>query len=154
MLRLINDRLSRIACKSGSELALHTPSHVLLCFLWTACSLPGSFQLGRYAILPRSHDWRKLHWARSAWRSLPKKQQVLRPSRWNHGSDVPYIFQNYCMFKTSTDKTKEGTVLRTYIIQISFCQFQWFIVHKKKSSTWVSTFTKSKPWTGKPNSTP
>lgn len=24
-------------------------------------------------------------------------------------------------------------MLRTYIIQIGFCQFQWFIVHKKKN---------------------
>lgn len=41
------------------------------------------------------------------------------------------------MFKTSTKqqqqkKTRERTILRTYTIQISFCQFQWFTVHKKK----------------------
>lgn len=47
------------------------------------------------------------------------------------------FFKNYCMFKTSTKqqqqkKTRERTILRTYTIQISFCQFQWFTVHKKK----------------------
>lgn len=39
------------------------------------------------------------------------------------------------MFKTSTKqqkKERERTILRTYTIQISFCQFQWFTVHKKK----------------------
>lgn len=45
------------------------------------------------------------------------------------------FFKNYCMFKTSTKqqkKERERTILRTYTIQISFCQFQWFTVHKKK----------------------
>lgn len=40
------------------------------------------------------------------------------------------------MFKTSTKqqkKERERTILRTYTIQISFCQFQWFTVHKKKN---------------------
>lgn len=103
---------------------------MLLCFLWTACSLPGFFQLERYAILPRSHDWQKLHWAKSAWRSLPKiaGTSTIKVKSW---INIPYIFQNYCMFKSSTKKKKERerTILRTYIIQISFCQFQWFIVH-------------------------
>lgn len=36
------------------------------------------------------------------------------------------------MFKTSTKQKRDRTILRTYTIQISFCQFQWFIVHKKK----------------------
>lgn len=60
------------------------------------------------------------------------------------------------MFKTSTKqqqqkKTRERTTLRTYTIQISFCQFQWFTVHKKKkrkkkkSSKQVLTFTKFQP---------
>lgn len=50
------------------------------------------------------------------------------------------------MFKTSKRKKRERSILRTYIIQISFCQFQWFIVHKKKSSKQVFIdFTKFKP---------
>ena len=60
------------------------------------------------------------------------------------------------MFKTSTKQQKkkrerERTILRTYTIQISFCQFQWFTVHKKKkkerkkSSKQVLTFTKFQP---------
>lgn len=57
------------------------------------------------------------------------------------------------MFKTSTKqqkKERERTILRTYTIQISFCQFQWFTVHKKKrkkkkSSKQVLTFTKFQP---------
>lgn len=47
-----NDRLNKIACKkSGTELALHTPLKKWLCFMWTASSLPGFFQLERLAIL-------------------------------------------------------------------------------------------------------
>lgn len=65
--------------------------------------------------------------------------------------NIPYIFQNYCMFQTSTKKKKkrERTILRTSIIWISFCQFQWFIAHKKKRKknlqNKLSTFTKFKP---------
>lgn len=129
---------------------------MLLCFLWTACSLPGFFQLERYAILPRSHDWQKLHWAKSAWRSLPKiaGTSTIKVKSWIKYS--LHFFQNDCMFKTSTNKKqRERTILRTYIIQISFCQFQWFIVHTHKNpSKQVLTFTKFQPWTGKPNSTP
>lgn len=111
-------RLSKIACKSGTELALRTPSNMLLCFLWTACSLPGFFQLERYAILPRSHDWQKLHWAKSAWRPLPKiaGTSTIKVKSWIRYS--LHFFQNYCMFKasttTTTAKRRERTILRTY----------------------------------------
>lgn len=47
------------------------------------------------------------------------------------------------MFKTSTDKTKEGTILRTHIIQISFCQFSGLLFTNRNLQKRVSTFTES-----------
>lgn len=58
------------------------------------------------------------------------------------------------MFKTSTTKKKkqkkkkrERTILRTYIIQISFCQFQWLYCSQKKEKIFKTSidFHKIKP---------
>lgn len=103
---------------------------MLLCFLWTACSLPGFFQLERYAILPRFHDWQKLHWAKSAWRSLPKiaGTSTIKVKSWIKYS-LHFFKTTACLKLQQQQKKRERTILRTCTIQISFCQFQWSVVH-------------------------
>lgn len=134
------------------------PSDTSLCFLWTASSLPGFFS---WKDLPSFQDLTtdktplgqiclKIITKKIAGTSATKMKSWIRYSL--------HCFQNYCMFKTSTTKKKERererTMLRTYIIQIDIYQFQWFNVHKMKSSKQLLTFTKFQPYTGKPNSTP
>lgn len=113
--------------------------------MWTACSLPGFFQLERYAILPRSHDWQKLHWFKSAWKSLIKKKRQKKKQK----KQVLQIIKVKSWIKYSVHYSKttaclkyQKNILKIYAIQTSFWQFQWFIVHKKDSSKRILTFTK------------
>lgn len=120
------------------------PSNTLLCFMWTACSLPGFFS---WKDLPSFWDLMtdktplgqiclKIITKKIAGNSATKMKSWIRYSL--------HCFQNYCMFKTSA-KREEELCLRTYIIQIDIYQFQWFNVHKMKSSKQLLTFTKFQP---------
>lgn len=117
------------------------PSDTLLCFLWklVVCQ---DFSAGKICH-PAEISWlTKLHWAKSAWRSLPKiaGTSATKVKSWIRYS--LHCFQNYCMFKTSTKKERKNYAKDIYYSN-QFLPIS--MVYCSKSSKQVLTFTKFKP---------
>lgn len=125
-----------------------------LCGQLVVCQDPSA---GRGAILPRSHDWQKLHRLQSAWNQPQKEKRqktgknhsrYFRAWRWNHGQ----VFLHY-------SKTTACLKYQKYIKDICYSnQFLTISVvycsQKRFFKTNADFHNRVESWTGKPDGTP